>query len=657
MNSHFLAQLTLFAGLICGIAAAQGAPVADSAARQVAAPQVAAPQVAAPQVGDTVEVSMGRRREPGIVVFVSDDGKQADVDTFARGRVIQYRLWMTDLKKIDQATYDAMRAAVLDERKPRSSKSSGAAASPSSPLLELPSVMSMPPGPTLQLPATSPRRPLPTVSKTVHASIPEQATIELPAASLNADRSVPLLIDGPRGRVVFTVAQKRDDVFNSAVVLADLATGKTIELGHWDAQRLRLIAANLRRGVVLALSDLQPDAVNASLTVITGLAGVNPKTTMRWSLPVRQEGLRSPVRNASVASDGIVVVQLTDQVIAWDLTRKRELWRFDNAGGAVAAFTADERFIAMQQESQIVVVEIATGTLFGRLDLDNAFPAGLAFTPDGQRLAVGHHDRVRVFDMRDWSQLNEFTLPEAPPHAYGGSAWFDDQHLLLTGGILIRPDQHLVAWHYQGNQWERQTFGQAAFGFFGTFFRSGHVATLVALKLPHRSVPQFDAGETRNDLALRRGQTVRLDANVGDSPMKSEVLRSAGEQFLRRIGWVPGDSGQATLKIRMTRAKPRQVEYQRIAGPGPSQSTWTFTPWTVSLQLVRGTQILWQFSSTPTAPSLTMGELAEKLRQAELPDLKFMQRVRLLPEIVSPEFAGGYGASRITAQGLERVPR
>lgn len=603
------------------------------------------------QVGDLVEYAFGKRWIAGTVVALADGGEQADVAVVDRGRSRQLRLYTANLRKIDEARYNELVSESAP--KPRQSRQSAPAAPaiPEGPVVGLPPVAEMQPGNPLRLPDVSPQKPVPEALERTVAQVPDQVTIELPPASLHADRSEPLLIDATRGRVLFTVAQEEREVMSTAAVLVDLESKRFMEVGRWTGTRLRMVACNAERSVALMLSDLQDAAEQPTLTVVTGLAAGTPDASLRWPLPAGQETPQPSVRNALLTSSGVAVVQVPGKVITWDLGRKRELWTFDDSGGGIAAFSPDGRFIAMQDKSQVVVVEVSTGTLFGRVDLPNAFPAGLAFTPDGQRLAVGHLEMVRLYELSDWSQISQFDLPVTPPHAYGGSAWFDDRHLLLAGGTLIRPDDYLLAWKYEGAAWERQTFSNARHGFFATFFSIGHTPTLVVARLPHASVPKELASQRRDDLAMQRGQHVKLEIDNGESPLDAATLRSAIESFTRRIGWIPSPTGEATLQVKMEQMPARKLEYQQL-GQG-SRNSATFAPWKISLRLVRDGDMIWTFDFTAQYPRNPIGDLQKAVTRSEVPDLKFLERIRLQPEIVASGFEKGFGQSRLTANGIE----
>jgi hypothetical protein len=611
------------------------------------------------QVGDLVETPVFGYKNGGKIAMIVNDGQHALVETTFQGRPHRTMVKVEDLRKIDEIEYEKLLADAPAEpprRRPPSRLSSREPEAPAASeksSIELPPLTTMLPGNALQPSSVSPSKPVPKVGDNVIARGPDQVTIELPPASLHAQWSEPLFIDASRGRVLFTVAQKERETLNTAAILVDLETRRSVEVAWWKGASLRLVACNAERNVALMLCDLQDGAEQPSLALVTGLAAGKAEVRLRWTLPKATEKPRTLLRNAFLTASGIAIVQVENKVVAWDLGRKQELWQFDDSGGGIASFSSDGRFIAMQDKSQIVVVEVATGTLFGRLELPTSAPAGLAFTPEGQQLAVGQMQTLRVYDLSDWSQLSQFELPAVPHHAYGGSAWLDDKHLLLAGGMLVRPADYLLAWKYEGAPWERQTFGSAAYGFFASFFRIGYQSTLVVARLPHSSVPQQLAMDQRQDLAMRRGQTLRIEIDTGGSPMDAAKIRLAAEDFTRRVGWVPSSAADATLQVTMERMPPRQVEYESFRS-GPS-SFATFEPWKMSLHLVRAGKEIWKFDYMPAAPLATIGDLQQQVTRNEIPDLVFLGRIRIQPEIVASGFEKGFGQSRLTASGIEDI--
>jgi hypothetical protein len=152
---------------------------------------------------------------------------------------------------------------------------------------------------------------------------------------------------------------------------------------------------------------------------------------------------------------------------------------------------------------------------------------------------------------------------------------------------------------------------------------------------------------------MQRGQQVKLEIDNGGSPLDMATLRAAIEGFTRRIGWVPSPSGDATLQVKMEQMPSRQLEYRDL-GSGPRLFA-TFAPWKTSLRLVRGSDTIWTFDHTALSPQYPVGDLQKAVTRSETPDLIFLDRIRLQPEIVASGFEKGFGQSRLTANGIEDV--
>lgn len=226
-------------------------------------------------------------------------------------------------------------------------------------------------------------------------------------------------------------------------VLVDFKTQRQRTIARWDGCSMRFHASDPVHGRVIGLTD------QGEVVLVGGISTASPTTDLCWELPRSGPGAKPKVRRAFLTPSAIAIIQCGPTAWAWDLNTRRELWRLGKLGGAMAAISPGGRYLAVQAADDVALVEVAEGTQLGAIKLKNAFPAGLAFSPDGKRLMVGHHENVKVYDLRDWTVASEMALRSDPPHAYEPSAWTDNRHVLLAGGLLVRPEDHLVLWDYK----------------------------------------------------------------------------------------------------------------------------------------------------------------------------------------------------------------
>jgi serine/threonine protein kinase/WD40 repeat protein/Flp pilus assembly protein TadD len=122
----------------------------------------------------------------------------------------------------------------------------------------------------------------------------------------------------------------------------------------------------------------------------------------------------------------------TNEAVVWDWRQGEPV--LTDPTGTWVTWSGDGRWLAVQQPGASVrVYDPATRREVNRLDQTDS-NAGLAFHPDGERIAVVRGNRVVLRDVRTGRELTSFTHP-APPKSL---AWRGDGRLLAVGaGQLI----------------------------------------------------------------------------------------------------------------------------------------------------------------------------------------------------------------------------
>jgi RNA polymerase sigma factor (sigma-70 family) len=162
-------------------------------------------------------------------------------------------------------------------------------------------------------------------------------------------------------------------------------------------------------GKVLATADAQGNRIclweTATGKELHTLAGNGPlDKVVYWSLAFTPDG------------KGLLTRKLAGDAALWDVATAKELRRFPGGGGGGGLFSPDGRIIAVPvlartgSRSAIVFWEPSTGKELGRLENDWG---SLAFSPDGQTLAVSHSTAVRLYRVLTWKELHRFEFTES----------------------------------------------------------------------------------------------------------------------------------------------------------------------------------------------------------------------------------------------------
>jgi WD40 repeat protein len=168
---------------------------------------------------------------------------------------------------------------------------------------------------------------------------------------------------------------------------------------------------------------------------------------IRWSIPFASEGPGVLTAALSLSGDGTrAVVELSDSMGASDslalidIAKGKLLWRrpirtacarLDANGTTIAAFS-------LEAQPKLVFLDARDGSLKRTIttDVQNAYSIG--FSEDGNRVAVGYHDRsIRIFDASNRSTTLKIE----------GSKGLPGRFVFLSGNrLIVFDDQSASLW-------------------------------------------------------------------------------------------------------------------------------------------------------------------------------------------------------------------
>jgi RNA polymerase sigma factor (sigma-70 family) len=233
----------------------------------------------------------------------------------------------------------------------------------------------------------------------------------------------------PDGRILAASGGEK----NTRVYLWDLTTGKELASVHTQRQIIRSVAFSAD-GKTLVTGGQEPGAKDPGngLLMVWDVATQEIVTTV----PDPQAPI---VLVQSVQNDRVLTVNSDGTVRVMDGSGKeaRQLEMSVRSRVRVAALSPDHKIlaVALSGDSGIVIRDLASGKLLRQLDGLSAAPVALAFSPDGQRLAVAQSPDQQADNLRVWDINTGKVL-----HVVGGKqavhslAFSPDGKMLATGG-------------------------------------------------------------------------------------------------------------------------------------------------------------------------------------------------------------------------------
>jgi WD40 repeat protein len=235
------------------------------------------------------------------------------------------------------------------------------------------------------------------------------------------------------------------------------------------------------------------------------------------------EGHAGPVRGVAFSPDGRRLAS-TDRegvVKVWDLETRRGVLSVQGVGGWCVAWGRDGRHLAANSGRAVKVLDAATGrevqSLRGHADAVN----GVAFNPDGTRLASAGRDRaVRVWELRTGREILTLT-----GHTLGvnGITFSPDGTRLASAGS----DRTVRLWDAEGR--EVRTYKGHTLGVNGVAFSPD--GTRLASAGGDRTVKVWGTAAVAESLPLR-GHT-RPVLGVAFSPDGSRIASCSADQTVR----------------------------------------------------------------------------------------------------------------------------
>ncbi|MEO8494068.1 MAG: SHD1 domain-containing protein [Planctomycetota bacterium] len=469
-----------------------------------------------------------------------------------------------------------------------------------------------------------------------------------------AGTSKPLLVD-PQGPT-FAVSAHRNgnasapDTFGR-IYLIDGREKKTEVVINIE-ETLFLFDHHIGSGRSIAVQGVDsPSDRGGDIVLLNNLATGKPDAIARWRLPEWDKpGFKPKVEFARLLDGERAVVQVNSAVYIWDLVSGKSLFKIDRiVAGAKIEVSGGGKYLAIPASKGCRVIDTAAGELLGTVSFPSTLTPEVQFSPNGEQLALVAGNQLVVWNLASAGKTAEATIGNPTGVFFG---WIGDKYLLTQLGGLLAPELGLTLWQYglpSNNKAFTMDGGVAAID------KGFQMTTLLCLPVPHGAVERVARqlkGDDAKLMALRPGSEVALKIEAVEGVDKAEI--EAGLQAaVEKAGWKVKNGAKVQIIAKIERGKTETLRFRTLgsAGSGASGETVNMKPYTASVEIRSGSDVLWSRSSTNMVPHLLRMEAGETLQQAvkryEKADPAYFERLTIPPKILRPEIGKTVGHSRI----------
>lgn len=397
-----------------------------------------------------------------------------------------------------------------------------------------------------------------------------------------------------------------------------------------------------------------PSQRGGDLVLLEGLAAGMPTALARWHLPEWQKpGFKPKVEYARLLDSEKAVVQVNSSIYVWDLQAGKSIFTMKDARPGKLQLSGGQRYLAIPNRGAVCVVDLKEGKQLCALPFSTPTTPEVAFSPDGTKLAMIAGNQYQTWNLPEASVQHEGTIAQTMGVFFG---WLDDELLLTQMGGVIDPALGASLWRYTlppGNETPTTQPG-------GVVMLNGSSTTpksMLAVEVPHAPVKAVrqklaDGGD---DIFLTRSGT-EVALKVESLPdVDEKIILDGLKTAVERAGWVVNPDASIVLVAKIDRADEINLNFRFIGGaPAGAQQTARLKPYTNSLEIRHGDDILWKRHRENMVPRLLRIEDGETVQQAvtryERADPEYFSRLQIPPRILKPEVSQSIGRSTIQDQ-------
>lgn len=327
-----------------------------------------------------------------------------------------------------------------------------------------------------------------------------------------------------------------------------------------------------------------------------------------WEAPGAALGKRAPKHAVFANEDLLVMVGSRLTVVSLPQGRA---YQSDDIVPELTSLAAspDQQHVALGIKDGALIFNAARGRNVGFLSLKEAGDCQVAFSPDGQRVAIAGEEtgRVGVFDLRSGEEEAEFTVGTVFQPAL---AW-TSENLLYFGNRVIDLDSKATVWEYVIAGGELAHLGGEQF-----LYLNDNQAKL--LRLPHLDLAAKLRGlDLEAATVLKRGDSVsiKLDSSLNAFSGLSSLQKGLVDQLAER-GITVSANAAKVLELSVETLPSESIEVGDLNNRSAAPKTVSFTPTVSRMRLTEGGKKLWTHERFNRPSRALRGQRGESLEQA-----------------------------------------
>jgi hypothetical protein len=394
-------------------------------------------------------------------------------------------------------------------------------------------------------------------------------------------------------------------------------------------EALRLLDHHQASGKTLLVSDRGDYGDGSELIVMSGVPEGKPVESYRIKIPPQIYAFR----HAKMVSENVIVIIGLTSLHAVDVSTARVLYSVDNVvirDNYAGWFSGSGKWMAIPHNKGFVLLESATGEILGRVPTTNMFEPGLAFHPDGRRIACCYLEHWAIWDIVECGFVAGGDA--IGPMSLSTINWLANDIFLGDMGSLFDTRSRVSLWHYNlTTVMSPQLWRNSLICFHN--FNGLRIATLPIPDEVSTSVMR-NADLNPKIVTVRPGTKVRIEVE-NSTPGDTNELHDGLAALCERAGWKVTADADITVTARFTTGTTQEVRVQSSGNVGTiSDATaqrLSLTPFSCVLE-IRDEGVLWREEKfvAPLCILTQNGETpGESLRRYEIPTRSYLDQLSL----------------------------
>lgn len=283
---------------------------------------------------------------------------------------------------------------------------------------------------------------------------------------------------------------------NGAILMFDPETSmmKPVWIGR-DRIELFDFHAPSQRGLVLVGQDVLGQG--GQMVVATGWD--EGKLKFSFQRPIfngRGVGKAPKIRWARWVDEEHFIAVVDQTVGLWNFVSGEQMYRISGIHAKAApAISSGRRYIAIPREGTVEVRRTSDGVAVGQIPVDDGSLASVAFSPDGDSLALVTSRRLRVWKLGSATLSTDLRVRESLGKRQ--PTWISNDLILSGSGVLVSLFRQRPVWRY-----ELASASACRLGDHVGLFRKHPDTSLVIDQLPHQgaieALGRIDSGAAAN---------------------------------------------------------------------------------------------------------------------------------------------------------------